>query len=198
MSSEDAMKALSAAGLAQAPSMPGSMAGEHGGQPARPRGGQRDHGGPRSSNTIVLENPVVSARHAKISRNAQGGLLVQDLGSTNGTYLRGERIQQRVVTLQDDIYLGSAPLRMADPRVASLIIAVQRPPPEGAALHHRQRRERLRRGGARSPGRAAALPAHRDAGTASSRCRTSAARTAPPSTTPASASRRRTRSPRAR
>lgn len=123
MSSEDAMKALSAAGLQQAPSMSGS-------QPGRAVGNDiligRD-----PSNSIVLENPVVSARHAKISRNAQGGLLVQDLNSTNGTYLRGERIQQRVVTLQDDIYLGSAPLRMADPRIASLIIGVQRPPQKG-------------------------------------------------------------------
>lgn len=135
MSSEDAMKALSAAGLAQAPSMPGSVPGSMAGsmagsQPGRAVGNEITVGRD-PSNTIVLENPVVSARHAKISRNAQGGLLVQDLGSTNGTYLRGERIQQRVVTLQDDIYLGSAPLRMADPRVASLIIAVQRPPQKG-------------------------------------------------------------------
>lgn len=87
--------------------------------------------GREPSNTIVFENPVVSGRHAKISRNPQGGLLVTDLGSTNGTYLRGERIQQRIVTLQDDIYLGSALLRMSDHRVASLIIAVQRPPEKG-------------------------------------------------------------------
>lgn len=84
-----------------------------------------------TANTIVFDNPVVSGRHARIARNPQGGLLVQDLNSTNGTYLRGERIQQRIVTLQDDIYLGSAPLRMSDPRVASLIIQVKRPPQKG-------------------------------------------------------------------
>jgi ABC-type multidrug transport system ATPase subunit/pSer/pThr/pTyr-binding forkhead associated (FHA) protein len=120
MSSQDAMKALSAAGL----SVPGQGAGP----------GQRPDEitiGRDPSNTIVLENPVVSARHAKITRNPQGGFLVEDLGSTNGTYLRGERITQRVVTLQDDIYLGSAPLRMSDPRVASLIIEVHRPPQKG-------------------------------------------------------------------
>ncbi|MFK7985772.1 MAG: FHA domain-containing protein [Sandaracinaceae bacterium] len=122
LSSEDAMAALSAAGV----SAPGASQPSQGGATQGEITIGRD-----PSNTIVLENPVVSARHAKISRNPQGGLLVTDLGSTNGTYLRGERITQRVVSLQDDVYLGSAPLRMSDPRVASLIISVNRPPQKG-------------------------------------------------------------------
>jgi len=127
LSSEDAMAALSAAGISgPGQPSPGSHAGSGGGSQAGEITIGRD-----PTNVIVFENPVVSARHAKITRNAQGGLLVQDLGSTNGTYLRGERIQQRVVTLQDDIYLGSAQLRMSDPRVAGLIIAVNRPPQKG-------------------------------------------------------------------
>ncbi|HJL19437.1 MAG TPA: FHA domain-containing protein [Sandaracinaceae bacterium LLY-WYZ-13_1] len=121
LSSEDAMAALSAAGI----SAPGQGPAAQGQRPSEITIG-RD-----PSNTIVLENPVVSARHARITRNPQGGFLVEDLGSTNGTYLRGERITQRVVTLQDDIYLGSAPLRMSDPRVARLIIEVHRPPQKG-------------------------------------------------------------------
>ncbi len=128
MSSEDAMMALSQAGMGSAPGAPSQ--GGH----AVAGAGEVTIGRDPSVNTIVFDNPVVSGRHAKISRNAQGGLLVQDLNSTNGTYLRGERIQQRVVTLQDDIYLGSAPLRMSDPRVASLIIQIQRPPQKGQAF----------------------------------------------------------------
>jgi ABC-type multidrug transport system ATPase subunit/pSer/pThr/pTyr-binding forkhead associated (FHA) protein len=124
MSSEDAMKALSAAGMQQSP------VASQGGAVRAPTGNEVTVGRD-PANAIVFENPVVSARHARISRYPQGGLLVEDLGSTNGTYLRGERIQQRVVTLQDDVYLGSAPLRMSDPRVAMLIIQVQRPPAKG-------------------------------------------------------------------
>ncbi|HHH27465.1 MAG TPA: FHA domain-containing protein, partial [Polyangiaceae bacterium] len=129
MSSEDAMAALSAAGISAggipgAPPAggiaPGSLPGVAPSVPGEITIG-RD-----PSNVIVLENPVVSARHAKITRNPQGGLLVQDLGSTNGTYVRGQRVQQSVVTIQDDIYLGSAPLRMSDPRVAGLLIKVNR------------------------------------------------------------------------
>ena len=127
LSSAEAMQALSLAGLSS-PGTPGASA--PGSSPGRPVAGEITIGRD-PSNTIVLENPVVSARHAKITRNPQGGLLVQDLGSTNGTYLRGERISQRVVSLQDDIYLGSAPLRMSDPRVAGLILIVNRPPQKG-------------------------------------------------------------------
>ena len=132
MSSEDAMRAFSQAGLSQAGlSSPGNMAQSSPGHAVAGPG--EISVGRDPSNAIVFENPVVSARHAKIGRNPQGGLLVTDLGSTNGTYLRGERIQQRVVTLQDDIYLGSAPLRMSDPRIAALIVAVKRAPQQKGA-----------------------------------------------------------------
>lgn len=133
LSSEEAMQALSAAGLSAPgmPSAPGSGPGisAPGTGPVHEVRVGRDPD--PAVNDIVLENPVVSARHARISRHPQGGLMVQDLGSTNGTYLRGERIRQRVVSLEDDIYLGSAALRMSDPRVARLVIAVRMPIPPG-------------------------------------------------------------------
>lgn len=130
MSSEDAMAAMSAAGLVPpGASLPGQAAPSQAGLAAAQQG--EITVGRDPANVITLENPVVSARHAKITRNPQGGLLVEDLGSTNGTYVHGERIQQRAVALTDDIYLGSAPLRMSDPRVAGLIIAVNRSPQRG-------------------------------------------------------------------
>src|SRR3954468_21412281 len=38
------------------------------------------------------DDPEISRQHARISRNAQGQLVVEDLGSTNGTYVNGQRI----------------------------------------------------------------------------------------------------------
>lgn len=34
----------------------------------------------------------ISKRHARLSRDAQGGVVIEDLGSTNGTYVNGQRI----------------------------------------------------------------------------------------------------------
>jgi ABC-type multidrug transport system ATPase subunit/pSer/pThr/pTyr-binding forkhead associated (FHA) protein len=42
-------------------------------------------------NVIVLDHPQVSSHHAIIKRGPQGAT-VQDLGSTNGTYVRGQRV----------------------------------------------------------------------------------------------------------
>src|SRR5215218_5949048 len=38
------------------------------------------------------DDPEISRQHARISRNPQGQLVVEDLGSTNGTYVNGQRI----------------------------------------------------------------------------------------------------------
>jgi hypothetical protein len=38
------------------------------------------------------DDPEISRQHARIARDAQGQLMVEDLGSTNGTYVNGQRI----------------------------------------------------------------------------------------------------------
>ena len=40
---------------------------------------------------IVIDNPSVSRKHAQIKKEASGWV-VQDLGSSNGTFLHGEKI----------------------------------------------------------------------------------------------------------
>ena len=60
------------------------------------------------SNEIVISDPQVSRQHARITR--QGKLVViEDLGSTNGTHLNGQRLiphQPRVLRDGDEIRLG--------------------------------------------------------------------------------------------
>lgn len=60
------------------------------------------------SNTIVLEmDPTVSRKHAAIIR--QGNVyLVQDLGSTNGTYVNGARIQSAQLRPGDTVGFGNS------------------------------------------------------------------------------------------
>lgn len=54
----------------------------------------------------VLDFPMISARHARLTRQASGFLL-EDLGSTNGTFLNGQRINRVLVRPGDVITLGS-------------------------------------------------------------------------------------------
>ncbi len=52
---------------------------------------------------IVLANPQVSRFHAQIDRNADGSMALRDMGSTNGTFVNGQRISQPVTLKPGDI-----------------------------------------------------------------------------------------------
>jgi len=55
---------------------------------------------------VVVDNPSVSRRHAEI-RLTDDGWVVDDLGSSNGTFLRGARIQEpHSIGLGDEIGFG--------------------------------------------------------------------------------------------
>ena len=63
-------------------------------------------------NQIVVPHPQVSARHAQIT-NTGGQLILEDLGSGNGTFVRGQRIQrgQKVpIANGEKVYIGPMPV----------------------------------------------------------------------------------------
>lgn len=64
--------------------------------------------GRKDSNSIILSDQHVSGNHAKIVvRN--NGLFLEDLNSTNGTYLNGKKISSRVkLNNKDEIQIGTA------------------------------------------------------------------------------------------
>src|SRR5579883_230992 len=43
---------------------------------------------------MVLVEDMVSRKHAKISATAPDQIIIQDLGSTNGTFVNGEKIKK--------------------------------------------------------------------------------------------------------
>ncbi len=59
---------------------------------------------------LVVAYPQVSAHHARLTPQPDGSILVEDLGSTNGTYVDGRRIQRAVVRPGVKLSLASVPL----------------------------------------------------------------------------------------
>lgn len=64
--------------------------------------------GRRGSNTVVLTDQYVSGNHAKITVK-NNTLVLEDLNSTNGTFLNGQKITGRVkLFAKDKIAIGTA------------------------------------------------------------------------------------------
>ncbi|MHB1651097.1 MAG: FhaA domain-containing protein [Desulfitobacteriaceae bacterium] len=63
------------------------------------------HLGRHSQCEVVLHDPEVSRRHLKVTQQEQGWFL-DDLGSTNGTWVNGQRITRQLVVPGEKIQLG--------------------------------------------------------------------------------------------
>lgn len=89
--------------------------------------------GRTSSNTVQLEDHGCSSRHAAIRKEGDAWLL-EDLGSTNGTWLNGERLSSpRPLKEGDRIQMGAQMLRIEGLRVITACARCGRDvPPESA------------------------------------------------------------------
>ena len=65
--------------------------------------------GRESDNFIQLVEPPVSKHHAEI-RPSENGWCIRDLGSRNGTFVNGKRVEQAVLGNGDRIIVGSVQL----------------------------------------------------------------------------------------
>src|SRR5919202_2813566 len=61
----------------------------------------------------LMGDDQISRRHARFRRLDDGRLIVEDLGSTNGTFVNGQRIAgPHVLALGDQVRLGNTVLRL--------------------------------------------------------------------------------------
>lgn len=63
--------------------------------------------GKADDNDFIVNDPHVSRHHARLVRQDLGYWLLEDLGSTNGTFVGGVQVVKKRVTPADTIVLGS-------------------------------------------------------------------------------------------
>ncbi|HEX6446677.1 MAG TPA: FHA domain-containing protein [Streptosporangiales bacterium] len=72
-------------------------------------------------NDVVLSDLLVSRHHTEVRRTSQGGFEVVDLGSRNGTYLNGRRVNQAPFTPGDLLSVGHHQFVLQDGRLAEYV-----------------------------------------------------------------------------
>lgn len=63
--------------------------------------------GRAKDNDIVYLGPDISSHHAKITMVDEDKISIEDLNSTNGTFVNGYRVKKATVSLQDEIRLSA-------------------------------------------------------------------------------------------
>ena len=81
---------------------------------------------------IPVFDPTISRRHAEIMVE-EGVLRIRDLGSSNGTYVNGEKVDQANASADDHVTFGKVPFTLASYQAVPEPVAPLRAPP-GATI----------------------------------------------------------------
>lgn len=64
-------------------------------------------------NHLIIKNDRVSSKHCQIKLFDNDDLLIEDLNSTNGTFINGKRIKQKLIHETDELLLASIEIEMS-------------------------------------------------------------------------------------
>jgi len=95
--------------------------------------------GRHPDNTIQILDRIISKEHAQIQRTPENKFLLRDLGSLNGTYIRGERVHEQTLIDGDEISLGSTRLLFVDQKGDELPLHRVTIAPGSSESHIRQK-----------------------------------------------------------
>src|SRR3954452_18453747 len=74
--------------------------------------------GRHPDNMVQILDRIVSKEHAHIIRQPSGQFLYKDLGSLNGSFLRGERVGEHLFVQGDELTLGGTQLQFHEQTAA--------------------------------------------------------------------------------
>ncbi|HYH99840.1 adventurous gliding motility protein GltG, partial [Hyalangium sp.] len=74
-----------------------------------------------SSAHLCLEDEKVSRIHSVIEVSADGSLSIIDMGSVEGTYVNGKRVNKGKVTFGDEIRVGGTTIRLENPAAVAAV-----------------------------------------------------------------------------
>ena len=60
-------------------------------------------------NAVIIDNPAVSGHHARVFSES-GAVILEDLNSTNGTFVNGTRVQSAQLSSGDRLQIGRVEL----------------------------------------------------------------------------------------
>ena len=63
--------------------------------------------GKAEDNDYIADDAYVSRYHANLVRDGKENLYIEDLNSTNGTFVNGNRVMKKKISSTDDVRLGS-------------------------------------------------------------------------------------------
>jgi adenylate cyclase len=95
--------------------------------------------GRHPDNTIQILDRIISKEHAQVLGTPDGKFLLRDLGSLNGTFIRGERVHEQVLRDGDEISMGSTRLVFLQLSTSEQVLQRVTIAPAVAESHIRQR-----------------------------------------------------------
>jgi pSer/pThr/pTyr-binding forkhead associated (FHA) protein len=63
---------------------------------------------------FIVDAPLISRLHCRLTADASGQLVIEDLGSTNGTLVNSERVDRRLLRSGDLLRVGRVEFRVTE------------------------------------------------------------------------------------
>jgi pSer/pThr/pTyr-binding forkhead associated (FHA) protein len=73
---------------------------------------ERSRGGRTARADFIVEAPLVSRLHCRLTSAASDQVVVEDLGSSNGTLVNGKRVDRSVLKTGDVLTVGRVEFRV--------------------------------------------------------------------------------------